>query len=368
MLRKLLKGTSGNRSSVDQWTSVDWLSERASVMQTILSVASALAHGQTPQESFEAMVGRFMTASSQIRLSWYWLGEVDSTRIAPTMACGPAAAYAPSLQFDLKLEEALSAELRRLLRNSAAAALHTDLHPHAICPLTIDAYGLAEMLVLPLKLPDNAQQGLLVLHATNSGYFQRVGLEAFIALTHYFEVALQVAHLRRMIESTANADPLTSLLNRRGMQMKLTQVHAQYSSARSGTPRGSYLLFVDVDYFKQVNDYYGRDVGDRLIVEISQILGSSLRGDDLLSRWGGEEFVVVLSNQPEDVARQVAERLRLAVASKPFKVGTEDLQITCSIGVAAMANDVASTEQWLTLAENAAQRAKSQGANRVTWA
>jgi diguanylate cyclase (GGDEF)-like protein len=367
MLGKLFKGTPPDGTPSTPWSELDWLRERDAVTQATLAAASLLTQAYAPQDAFMALAQRVIAASSQLRMAWYWLGDAESSAIIPTKACGPAAAYAQSLQFDLVNGHGMPAALRPLL-TEASPVRPSGLSAHAVCALKSEPYGLAEMLAMPLVVPDSPQRGLLVLHAATAGYFQSAGIEAFVALSHYLEAVQQAAQLRRMIESSANADPLTSLLNRRGMQIKLTQLHAQYSSARRGAPRGSYLLFVDVDYFKQVNDYYGRDVGDRLIVEISQVLSSSLRGDDVLSRWSGEEFLVVLNHQPEEVARQVAERLRLAIASKPFKVGEEDLQITCSIGVAPLASDVMSTEQWVKLAENAAQRAKAQGANRISWA
>jgi diguanylate cyclase (GGDEF)-like protein len=158
------------------------------------------------------------------------------------------------------------------------------------------------------------------------------------------------------------------LLNRRGMQLRLLRTMAQVLADKQSAPKNTYVMMLDLDYFSQLNDYYGLHVGDKLLTETAQVLGKSLRTQDVISRWGGDEFLVVIHNQTEDVARQVAERLKSALSSHEFKVEGEEVQISASLGVAAFSEHYASQEAWVEAAEAALRKAKDSGRNRISWA
>jgi two-component system cell cycle response regulator len=157
----------------------------------------------------------------------------------------------------------------------------------------------------------------------------------------------------------AITDQLTGLFNRRYMSRHLSTLLTEGDKPVS-------FLMLDVDFFKQINDTYGHDVGDEVLKEFANRISANVRGIDLACRYGGEEFVVVMPDTDLSFAYLVAERLRQSVADAPFNVNGEakQLPVTISIGVAASQNGD-SPEVLLKRADQALYRAKREGRNRV---
>lgn len=132
------------------------------------------------------------------------------------------------------------------------------------------------------------------------------------------------------LTAASTLDPLTGLANRRMLNEHLQQA-ARY--ARNGTCSFCVAMF-DVDYFKRINDQYGHEVGDHTLIELAKVLPQQLRATDLCGRWGGEEFLVVLSDTTLEQAQQVVERVYTQLRTVPLQVGDKQLTITASAGVA----------------------------------
>lgn len=162
----------------------------------------------------------------------------------------------------------------------------------------------------------------------------------------------------RSIAELARTDALTGVPNRRYMEEALDREVAR--SDRQGIPLS--LVFVDLDHFKQVNDSFGHDTGDAVLVASARILRSRLRPYDVLARWGGEEFVVLLPGASGEHARAVAERLRDGLES--LIVPPCPSPVTGSFGVARQRQGEAASAL-LRRADEAAYRAKQGGRNRV---
>lgn len=161
----------------------------------------------------------------------------------------------------------------------------------------------------------------------------------------------------RVLEQMALRDPLTQVANRDGLQRALELLlHVQ---GDMGFPLSVVLL--DVDHFKRVNDAHGHEVGDQVLARLAQTLRSNLPRDDLLARWGGEEFVIVMPQTPVQEACAVVERLRAVLAGVTWPAG---LTVTASWGVAqALAPD--ELDGALRHADEAMYRAKREGRDRV---
>lgn len=157
----------------------------------------------------------------------------------------------------------------------------------------------------------------------------------------------------------AITDQLTGLFNRRYMSRHLSTLLTEGDKPVS-------FLMLDVDFFKQINDTYGHDVGDEVLKEFANRISANVRGIDLACRYGGEEFVVVMPDTDLSFAYLVAERLRQSVADAPFVLNGESarLPVTISIGVAA-SQDGDTPEVLLKRADQALYRAKREGRNRV---
>ena len=172
--------------------------------------------------------------------------------------------------------------------------------------------------------------------------------------------------LRQKLDSSmemAVTDALTGLHNRRYMT---GQLQALVGRAAQGGAQVA-VLVLDIDHFKSVNDSFGHDAGDEVLVEFAVRLATNVRAVDLPCRMGGEEFVVVMPGASLEDAGRVAERIRRDVASAPFRVmgGKEQITITISIGVAATTGDGDTPEGLLKRADEGVYEAKAAGRNRV---
>ena len=141
----------------------------------------------------------------------------------------------------------------------------------------------------------------------------------------------ELRHRADELDRVSRTDYLTGLHNRRHIEEQLAMVLA-------GARRHRYdvaVLVVDVDHFKRVNDTYGHAAGDAVLCEVSARLRDTLRTEDVLGRWGGEEFLVVAPHTGTSAAWSLAERLRAAVASRPVVVDGAVIAVTASIGGSA---------------------------------
>ncbi|WP_149028907.1 GGDEF domain-containing protein [Serpentinimonas barnesii] len=180
----------------------------------------------------------------------------------------------------------------------------------------------------------------------------------------YIEQSVSVIEAKRLMQTlreSATIDPLTGLYNRRFLQEHTQQLISGVLRRKSQIG----LLLCDLDYFKQVNDTYGHDAGDLLLKEVSIILRSSVRESDVVIRFGGEEFLVLLLDTEAGRAQQVAEKIRLAVEKMRVNINGETLSKTISVGVAEFPGDTDGFWQAIKYADVALYQAKEQGRNRV---
>ncbi len=165
----------------------------------------------------------------------------------------------------------------------------------------------------------------------------------------------------RQLEQLSRTDALTGTLNR-GHLMELFD-HELRQARRYHRPLS--CVMIDLDHFKQINDEHGHLVGDDVLVGAADAIRRSLRGSDVVGRYGGEEFVVMLPNTAEDGAIEVAERCRRTIAN--VRVG--DIGVSASFGVATYTGgDVDDLDDLLRTADEALYRAKQSGRNRVATA
>ena len=165
---------------------------------------------------------------------------------------------------------------------------------------------------------------------------------------------------RQRLHHNAMTDPLTALLNRRAMEGQLQVEHA-----RSTRHDDTYaLLMGDLDLFKRVNDTYGHDVGDEVLRELANRMRESIRLEDAIARWGGEEFLILLRATNSDDALIVAEKIRKKVNEKAFSTSVTSLPITISLGVGVFDGDPEPAEV-IKRADQALYRAKENGRDRV---
>jgi len=199
--------------------------------------------------------------------------------------------------------------------------------------------------------------------------FSVVGLAVFLALMAVFALAgyrakRQANHrledLNRRLDDLSRTDPLTGLSNRRDLLEKLRLLKAR---ADRGTAALS-LLMIDLDHFKGVNDRRGHATGDQVLQRVAKVLRQRIRAQDLLARWGGEEFLVALADTDLKGARQAAEQFRAAVEAANFSSGAAGIPVTVTVGVSRYRKGEELTAA-ITRADDLLYAGKKKGRNRV---
>ncbi|MGB8144040.1 MAG: diguanylate cyclase [Chromatiaceae bacterium] len=171
------------------------------------------------------------------------------------------------------------------------------------------------------------------------------------------------ARAEELLAQAARSDPLTGLMNRRAMLE-----HLEYQAARFQRNQVPFsLLLGDLDHFKSINDTFGHDAGDQALIQTTHFLVHGIRTQDLVARWGGEEFLILLPDTDLEGALVVAEALRKGVAAKAVVIGDKRLHLTLSIGVASYGLHQ-SISQCIKAADRALYEGKLQGRNRVVAA
>lgn len=169
--------------------------------------------------------------------------------------------------------------------------------------------------------------------------------------------ARTLARQQQELQQAAHTDSLTGLANRRAVQQSLEGWQRQRS--RYGVP--ATLLLIDLDHFKSVNDQTGHQAGDKLLMQVADVLRRRARDTDIAGRWGGEEFVMILPHTHAEEARIVAEAIRAGIATL---TETQQPAVTASIGIAELQAHE-SPDSWIGRADIALYQAKASGRNQV---
>lgn len=205
--------------------------------------------------------------------------------------------------------------------------------------------------------------GLINAYRLDGEVFDESSYELLFSMASQVGMALENARLFEETKTLAITDGMTSLYNYRYFTERLNE---EFERAKR-YKRDISLIMADMDYFKKYNDAHGHPKGDMLLKDFSGILQKVLRDSDIIARYGGEEFVIILTETANDVAVEVAEKLRKTVELKDFEGGESQPggRVTISLGVASYADWMKSADDLVKNADNALYRAKEEGRNRV---
>jgi diguanylate cyclase (GGDEF)-like protein/PAS domain S-box-containing protein len=223
-------------------------------------------------------------------------------------------------------------------------------------------YRAGKYLCVPMTAAGEVH-GLLHLgfHDDNAEY-ERGVKEMALVVTEQIALSLANLTLQETLRAQAIRDSLTGLFNRRYMEESLDREF--HHAERRQHPVS--IIMADIDHFKLFNDSHGHDAGDILLKLLSAILQKSIRKEDIVCRFGGEEFILIMPDMPLDVAVQRADLLREAMQTSHFDYHGRELGcVTISLGVAAFPAHGKDAESVLRLADEALYRAKHNGRNRV---
>jgi len=221
--------------------------------------------------------------------------------------------------------------------------------------------GIVSCRSTPILSADGVLLGILALHYKEGQPHDYSDTELLQAAARLAARALEQRGLNERLEFQARHDSLTGLPNR-SYFMELLNAALEDAGQRSG-----YLavLFIDLDRFKQINDILGHAMGDRLLKEVGQRLKRLLTADDLAGRMGGDEFIIVLTRQPDEQAVALASREFLMALRAPHQIEDNELFVTASIGVAIYPRHGKTVAELLRNADLAMYHAKNSGKNEV---
>ncbi len=171
---------------------------------------------------------------------------------------------------------------------------------------------------------------------------------------------LKNATLYRLAIKMAHTDPLTQTNNRAAFQ---DSIEREYNWAeRHQTPLS--LIFLDIDFFKSINDNFGHDCGDQVLHSVASRIKESIRNSDIVFRYGGEEFVILLSETSHEEAIEIAERVRSAIEQHTIAYDMQTLKITASLGVSSL-QEKENSQSLVKRADDYMYKAKKNGRNKV---
>jgi diguanylate cyclase (GGDEF)-like protein len=234
---------------------------------------------------------------------------------------------------------------------------------------TATALGLAGLFLLtdkPISMPHGSH---LERFATTSVFVLTIGRCMFLGMfsssmrQSLYESGLKLREAYRRIEELAELDELTGIFNRRCIMRMLGDEIAR--AHRSKAPCS--IALIDLDWFKRVNDAYGHPIGDEVLRTFAITVFANIRNIDKFGRYGGEEFLLVLPDTPNDDAARILERLRAIIAELDWSAFSPGMQVTISAGIALLRPEE-SPDTFLARADNALYAAKARGRNRIVSA
>jgi diguanylate cyclase (GGDEF)-like protein len=215
-------------------------------------------------------------------------------------------------------------------------------------------------LALPLKVM-RQPAGFLRLESDKVGAFSAEDVKTADLFATMAALSLENIQFFEQVHEQATHDPLTQLHSHKAFQGRLQEELLR--AGRNQNPLS--LIFCDLDHFKSYNDRYGHQAGDHLLRTVAAILAGFARPVDFAARYGGEEFALIVPNFVRTEAVELANRIRLRVASEPFVFQGQNTSITMSLGVSSFPQDATTSSQMVRVADERLYRAKNTGRNQV---
>ena len=205
--------------------------------------------------------------------------------------------------------------------------------------------------------------GNLCVQKYEKNAFDLKDLSTLKILSTYIAIALDNSSLYKKVQYNANYDSLTDIYNRRKVIENINKLRERVDYEREEY----YIAMMDIDNFKKINDVYGHGIGDKVLVEIASIIRKLIGPDDIVGRYGGEEFVIIIKNQNNNFKNTI-ESFRRGIEDLRIKINDNKyINITTSIGVAKFDINSMTLEENIALADKSLYKAKNLGKNIVVY-
>jgi diguanylate cyclase (GGDEF)-like protein len=286
-----------------------------------------------------------------------YLTGADRRTYEIALACG----YNPGRQRpEIPILEGLAGQVLRTgrqVRLDAQGLAALDPAP----PDLVAPGPLADVLCLPILHRRRALAAMLLTRTREDGPFEPAHMERLTRLLEQSRMAVDRALLYRRTADLAITDDLTQLFNHRYIHQSL-----EMRVGRAGTETECLsLIFMDLDSFKAINDTHGHLAGSHALTEVAHVLTDNLRTEDIIARYGGDEFVIILPDTTLEVALHIAHRLAQSIAATNFLPQLGGMRLTASFGVAAHPDHATTPRRLVQCADQAMYAAKAEGGNRA---
>jgi diguanylate cyclase (GGDEF)-like protein/PAS domain S-box-containing protein len=217
------------------------------------------------------------------------------------------------------------------------------------------------ILTVPMRLGGNVI-GAISAQSYRPNAYNEDDLTLLDMLASYAAIALENSRLFKKIQRLAITDSLTDIYNRRHL---FVLGQREFNRARRFN-RPLSVIFIDIDHFKDINDQYGHRTGDQVLILITRTIQEQIRDIDVMGRYGGEEFLIFIPEVELEATRNIAERIRVSVEQMLSSSRFSNTQVTISLGVVSLTDDIPSLSALVSRADAAMYDAKRNGRNRVS--
>ena len=283
------------------------------------------------------------------------LWDEKDQRVIPAAASGPLREQYPLL----KVEPGEQTMTASVLQAGHTLIAEDVLNSPYISPSVVK-FPTRSLLGVPL-IADGMPLGALLVGFDQPHSFTQYEVDLSEQVARQIALVIAKTKLYEEVQRRAITDSLTGLYNRHGLYL-LGEREIE-RALRYNRPLSALML--DLDHFKQVNDTYGHAIGDQVLCEVSQRCGSVVREVDLIARYGGDEFVLLLLETDLEAARRIAERLRATIGDVPIHTEKGEVAITASLGVAQGSLTTPNLDTLIHMADDAMYAAKQAGRNRI---
>jgi diguanylate cyclase (GGDEF)-like protein len=298
-----------------------------------------------------------------------FLADKSTGRLLPYMSLGPeneemwekfrSLADVPQTPQRMRLVEAITRIRAPIIQENVPA---TGLLPRD----WVESFGIKSVAIYPLVVKEETIGVMGVDSFSDFVHFPPEEKETMAAIARQAAVIIENARLHERVQQQAIADPLTGLYNHRHLHERLEQEMAR--AKRSHRPVS--VLMLDIDSLKLVNDTYGHQVGDEALKLLASVLQSSCRAEDIVGRYGGDEFMIILPEADTAKAQRIGERIQANLAARCLEGEGKDgcVPIRLSMGVACYPGDATIMRELVDAADAALYRSKQRGGGRITSA
>ncbi|MBP1728457.1 MAG: signal transduction protein [Deltaproteobacteria bacterium] len=335
--------------------SFDLMVERNILGQAMLNATAAMASLTDPETVLRTVCDVLAEASPHIRLVWTRFCDHPAGSRLPNYLAGTGVGSFEQLGISARTLPSVEDAFHRW---EAVSVDHQD-PSGGLC-----REGFCSAISMPVGHKGVFPCAIVTITADMQGYFEQVGTSLFKAFIHLANVTLDRILTLQELNHLATHDQLTGIMNRRGVQEFLEK---EIARCRRWGKKFSVVLF-DLDRFKLINDRLGHQEGDIVLQKVAELTNKQVRQEDCLGRWGGEEFICVVTETPRKDALLLAERMRLNMKTNPVATVSGAITVTASFGVASFPEDADSLDKLLSIADTALNDAKMDGRDRTVSA